>query len=299
MNKPMPVGPALEIGVSRLAAAGVQTSRLDARLLMSVATDLSVERIVAYPERILSVAECEHFETLVARRLAREPMAQILGRREFWSLSFKVTADTLTPRPETETLVDAALSIIEDCAAEMRILDLGSGTGCLLLALLSELPAARGVGVDRSAEVVHISRENAARLDLASRASFVVGDWDSPVEGRFDLIVSNPPYIPDTDLAELEPEVRLYEPVVALSGGADGLDCYRALAPILARRTSPYGAAILEVGAGQADAVAAIMVQAGLAEKARRMDLAGIERCLIMCPDAGKEALMGEAKQSL
>jgi release factor glutamine methyltransferase len=284
MIETLDIASALARAARRLDGAGLPGSRLDARLLLCHATGLALERIVGYPERPLTRGECERFEALLIRRIAREPLSQIVGRREFWSLPFKVTGDTLTPRPETETLVEAALVLMPERNAPCRILDLGTGTGCLLLALLSELPASEGVGVELSEPAARTARENARRLGLASRARFVVGDWDACIEGRFDLVVSNPPYIRDDSIAGLDPEVALHEPRIALAGGPDGLACYRALGPVLARRVAPGGRAILEVGAGQADVVEAIFARVGLLPAARRADLAGIERCLIMAP---------------
>jgi release factor glutamine methyltransferase len=278
------IASALERAARQLDAAGVPGSTLDARLLLCHATGLTLERIVGYSERPLSRDECERFESLLLRRIAREPLSQIVGWREFWSLPFKVTSDTLTPRPETETLVEAALAHLPKCSAVRRILDLGTGTACLLLALLSELPGSEGVGVERSERAARIARENVCRLGMSSRVLLVVGDWDTCIAGRFDLVVSNPPYIRDDSIAGLEPEVARHEPRMALAGGPDGLACYRALAPVLARRVAPGGFAILEVGAGQANDVEAIFAGAGVVPVARRSDLAGIERCLIMAP---------------
>lgn len=278
------IASAMERAVRRLDAAGVSGSKLDARLLLRHATGLTVERIVGYPERPLSREESERFESLLSRRIAREPLSQIVGRREFWSLPFIVTSDTLTPRPETEILVEAALSCLPGRNASYRLLDLGTGTGCLLLALLSELPESKGVGVERSARAAHVARENARELGLTSRALIAVGDWDACVDGCFDLVVSNPPYLPDCSIVGLEPEVARYEPRMALAGGPDGLACYRVLAPALARRLGANSLAILEIGAGQANDVEKIFAAVGIFTVKRCWDLAGIERCLIMTP---------------
>jgi len=278
------IASAMERAVRRLDAAGVSGSKLDARLLLRHATGLTVERIVGYPERPLSREESERFESLLSRRIAREPLSQIVGRREFWSLPFIVTSDTLTPRPETEILVEAALSCLPGRNASYRLLDLGTGTGCLLLALLSELPESTGVGVERSARAAYVARENARELGLTSRALIAVGDWDACVDGCFDLVVSNPPYLPDSSIVGLEPEVARYEPRMALAGGPDGLACYRVLAPALARRLGANSLAILEIGAGQANDVEKIFAAVGIFTVKRCWDLAGIERCLIMTP---------------
>jgi release factor glutamine methyltransferase len=207
-------------------------------------------------------------------------MAHILGRREFWSLDFAVTSDTLTPRPDSETLVAAVLDIVAGRDRPLGILDLGTGTGCLLLALLHELPNATGVGVDRSAAALAVALGNAQALGLAPRVQFHEGDWGEGLTGRFDVVISNPPYIVSADVPNLSPEVR-HEPRLALDGGADGLDAYRALAPHVGRLLEPAGVAVLEIGEGQAPAVEEILRTAGLKPVDRRRDLAGIERCIV------------------
>jgi release factor glutamine methyltransferase len=207
-------------------------------------------------------------------------MSHILGRREFWSLEFQVTPDVLTPRPDSETLIEAVLDRIKDRSRGVRIADLGVGSGCLLLALLNELPNATGLGIDRSPAALVVARENAKQLGLAARAEWREGDWLHGVSERFDVIVSNPPYIASGTLAALEPELR-YEPRAALDGGLDGLDAYRTSAPMLAAALSADGIVALEIGHDQGDAVAAILEQAGLDVRARRADLSGRERCLV------------------
>ncbi|MFI4987116.1 MAG: peptide chain release factor N(5)-glutamine methyltransferase [Alphaproteobacteria bacterium] len=281
---------ALSEAVALLAEAGIAEARLDGRLLLCQATGRSLEGLLADPERALSAAERQHFAGLVARRARREPLAHIRGSREFWSLPFRVTAATLVPRPASETLVEAALALVADRHAPLRVLDLGTGCGCLLLALLAELCAAVGIGVELSEPACRVARDNAAALGLASRAAFLVGNWHAALAGRFDLVLSNPPYVREGAIAELMPEVASFEPRAALSGGVDGLAAYRALAPGLQRLLAPGGRVVLELGAGQGDGVAGIMTEAGLQEKTRRMDLAGIERCLIMSakPPAGE-----------
>jgi release factor glutamine methyltransferase len=282
LNKSRTIASVLGDASLRLARAGVGTARLDARLLLGHALDCTAETIVGQPERILADTEVERFGVLLARRLGREPAAQILGEREFWSLSFRVTRDTLIPRPESETIIEAALSLVPDRMSPLRVLDLGVGSGCLLLALLSELSAAEGIGVDRSEAACRVARDNAARLGLASRARFLVGDWASALAGDFDLVVANPPYVSKAELEALEPEVARFEPRAALDGGCDGLASYRALALGLARVLVARGHVFVEFGAGQGDAVSRIMTAAGLREHGRCLDLAGRERCLIM-----------------
>ena len=276
------VGTALTAAARRLEAAGVASARLDARLLLSAACSASLEALAAEPARALREDERLGFEALLSRRLAREPMARILGKREFWSLPFRLAPETLVPRPESETLVEAALALVAAPGEGTRILDLGTGSGCLLLAFLSEREDAEGVGVDVSEAACRLARANAAALGLSSRARFVVGDWDAALCGRFDLVLANPPYVKDREIASLAPEVARYEPRLALAGGADGLACYRELAPAFVRCLAAQGHALIELGAGQADAVGAIMAAAGLHSVARRLDLAGNERCLII-----------------
>ncbi len=238
--------------------------------------------VLGHPERELSPAEDAALGALLARRKARVPTAYLLGEREFWSLPLRVSPDTLIPRPDSETVVELALASLRDRSAPCSVLDLGTGSGCLLLALLSELRNAWGVGVDLSARALTVARDNAARLGYAERARFVCGDWGGAVVGRFDLIVVNPPYVGAEAFAALAPEVAACAPRLALLSGADALACYRAVAPDVARLMAPGATAVVEVGAGQADGVAAIVADNGLVEAARRRDLGGVERCLAL-----------------
>jgi len=276
------VGQVLRNAADRLGAVGVETARLDARLLVAEVLGLSASSLVTRQHLELSAAETERFEGLLVRRLGREPMSHILGRRGFWTIELVVTADTLDPRPDTETLVEAVLAAIPDRGRSLRLLDLGTGTGCILLALLGELRQASGLGIDTSAAALQVAAGNAEALGLAARAGFQRGDWAEGLNERFDVIVSNPPYIPAAEIDGLEPEVARFEPRLALDGGADGLDCYRALAPQIARLLAPGGVVGLEVGAGQAAAVAVLMEQAGLGLASFFSDLGGIERCVLL-----------------
>ncbi len=265
----------------RLAAAGIETARSDAWLLLAAATRRERASLMAGGAEALAAAEQTRLDELVLRRSAREPMAYIRGEREFWSLVFQVTPAVLIPRPESETVVEAALAHLKDRRAPLRLLDLGTGSGCLLLALLSELPRASGLGVDRSAEALTLARANAEHLGLAARARFEQGSWGAGLEGgAFDLIVGNPPYVGAGELATLAPEVREFEPQIALIAGPDGLCAYRALIPDCARLLAEGGSVALEIGQGQGDAVAALLARHGLRVIERRPDLAGIERCL-------------------
>lgn len=271
---------ALNEGMHTLQNAEIETARLDARLLLEQATGQTRERLIAELERPLSPEEWQTYQRLIKRRTQREPIAQLLGRKEFWSLDFTVTRATLTPRPDSETLIEVALAWIANRAAPLKILDLGTGSGCLLLALLSELPSATGVGVDISEEALRVARANAEAQGVAKRTLFARSDWGKAVEGTFDLILSNPPYIAASEMAQLSPEVAQFEPRHALDGGADGLQAYRALAPDIHRLLSPKGKALLEVGVGQAAEVAMIMEKAGLFRSAIHRDLAGKDRCV-------------------
>jgi release factor glutamine methyltransferase len=219
---------------------------------------------------------------MLERRRQRQPASQILGTREFWGLEFAVSPEVLDPRPDSETLVSAALGGIGNRAAPLRVLDLGTGTGCLLLALLSELPNARGLGVDVSPAAIRVAEANCLRLGLSSRAELRIGNWGESLSERFDLIIANPPYLSSEDIAGLQPEVARWEPRVALDGGADGLDAYRKLMPEIARLLVNDGFAAVEIGWTQAAAVKAICQVAGLAVRSCVRDLAGRERCLVI-----------------
>jgi release factor glutamine methyltransferase len=279
------VGAALCAATRCLKAAGVEQPRRDARLLLGRAAGLSPEALLARPDRALSTGEAAAFEALVARRAAREPVARILGTRQFWGLDFALSPDTLDPRPDSETLVEAALAHVADRQAALSALDLGTGTGCLLLAVLSELPRARGLGIDAAAGAVATARANAAGLGLAARTEFRPASWARPgwaqgLGGPFDLVLCNPPYVESG--AELAPEVARFDPSQALFAGPDGLDAYRALLPALPSLLAPGGAVFLEIGAGQAAAVAPLARDAGFARMVPHQDLSGVPRCLAL-----------------
>jgi release factor glutamine methyltransferase len=273
---------ALRRAAALLAAAGIDEPRREARLLLAHALGATPEDLLRDPAR--SAPAC--FDALVARRAAREPMALILGHSEFWSLPFRVSPATLIPRPDSETLVEAALLACPDRAAPLRVLDLGTGTGCLLLAVLSERPNAWGLGVDLSPAAAALAARNAAALGLADRTAFLCGDWATALQGRFDLVLSNPPYIEAGDIAGLAPELA-HEPRRALDGGTDGLAAYRVITAGLAGLLAPGGTAVLELGAGQAEAVCALAEDAGLVVAGLRADLAGIGRALLLHPGLG------------
>lgn len=268
----------------QLAEAGVEAPRGDAWLLLAHAAGCDRTSLMASGHDPVPSDVADRFAALVERRARREPMAYIQGEREFWSLSFRVDPSVLVPRPDSETLIAAALRRRPDRQARLRLLDLGTGSGCLLLALLHELPAACGLGVDLSLPALAQARRNAERLGLAARSHFLCGSWGAGLASQFEIIMANPPYISSQDLPSLQPELA-FEPRLALAAGADGLAAYRALLPDVARLLAPGGLALLELGAGQAAAVAELASAAGLAVAALEPDLAGIERCLVLQPD--------------
>lgn len=270
---------ALRRGAERLAAAGIPNPRLEVRLLLSHAAGLTPEALLRDLDQSVNAAP---LDACLDRRAAREPLALILGRQEFWSLSFAVSPATLIPRADSETVVDAALATRPDRAAPLRVLDLGTGTGCLLLAVLHERPAAWGLGVDLSPEAARLAARNAGALGLAHRAAFACGDWDAPLQGRFDLVLSNPPYVETAAIAGLMPEVARHEPTRALDGGADGLAAYRRILGRLPALLAPGGVAVLELGEGQAGAVGTLAANTGLLRQTLRPDLAGTARALIL-----------------
>lgn len=264
---------------------GLDAPELDARIIVGHALGLDHTALAAQSSRMLAADEAGAIAALSARRLAREPVARLLGRKEFWGLPLKVNAETLLPRPETETVVEAALTAVDRDdrrARTLRVADLGTGSGALLLALLSELPNAFGVGTDISFAALRCARDNAAALGLSTRASFVACDYGSALSGRVDLLVSNPPYVARADIAGLQAEVRDFDPRRALDGGPDGLDGYRAIASHAAPLLAPDGILVLELGHGQLGPVTSIFAPAGLAPVAPRYDLAGIARALVM-----------------
>lgn len=273
----------------RLKEAGIENAALDARVLVQAACNASDIEMIREPGVMLTADEESLLADYEARRLAHEPVSRILGRREFWGLDFEVTAATLDPRPDSETLIDAALDLLRGVEAP-RILDIGTGTGCLLIALLREREDAQGVGVDLSSEALSVAERNAERLGVSSRARFVEGVWSAGLPGPFDLVISNPPYIERDVLATLAPEVKLHDPAPALDGGPDGLDAYRALAAEVPFVLAPGGAAVLELGAGQAGQVAALFEAAGFTGPETKKDLSGVERALAARMAAGRKA---------
>lgn len=266
---------------ARLEAVGLSGPVIDARLLVEAAADATRLDIVTDPHRLLSAEQEARLEDYLERRSRREPVSHILGRKGFWKIMLQVTPDVLTPRPDTECVVDAVLKATGEYE-RLSILDLGVGSGAILLALLAERPNARGLGVDVSEDALAVARDNAAHLGLAGRCALLRGDWaDGLSDASFDIVTANPPYIASEVIETLEPEVRVHEPRLALDGGADGLDAYRRLAPEILRVLKPGGRFAVEIGYDQKAAVEALFQEAGAEEVSTQQDLAGLDRVVL------------------
>jgi release factor glutamine methyltransferase len=262
----------------------IESAELDGRLLIGTVLNLDLTGLISAAKRIITETEAMQLDRFAQRRLAGEPVARIVGMKEFWGLQLALSADALVPRPDTETIVEAALEQLAATGprdAAFRIADLGTGSGAIVLALLSELPNAIGVATDISLAALHTARANAAALGVAERVIFIACDYAAALQGGLDLIVSNPPYIPSADIAGLDIEVRLHDPLRALDGGRDGLDAYRMIAPAAASLLVPGGLLVVEVGHDQSDVVAGLMEAAGLAPAPAKADLSGIRRAVI------------------
>lgn len=268
--------------IQKLKDAGIESAALDARLLLQSVLGVTREQLLLDANRPMRSAEKAIFDALLARRAAHEPMSQILGKREFWGLEFTVTGDTLDPRPDSETIISALLKHQPLRSKPLKIVDFGTGTGCLLLSALSEYPLATGLGVDISEKTLAVARGNAKQLKLENRAEFKKSDWNCEINGVWDVVISNPPYIPSEEIPRLAPEVAHFEPKLALDGGVDGLDCYRAITQFLPDVLAENGIALLEVGAGQAADVGQLARSQGLKVADILNDLAGIERCVVV-----------------
>lgn len=267
----------------RLAGAGIDSPRLDAQLLVAAALGEDVGALRFAEDRTVSSRDGQRIENFLRRRAkTREPVSRILGRREFWSLEFRVTPAVLDPRPDSETLIEAALAAFPEKLMPFTVLDLGTGSGCLLLAVLHERPNAVGLGVDASEQALAVARANAKRLGLAERVEFRHSDWAAAVTEAFDLVLCNPPYIAENERAALAPEVARHDPRAALFAGPDGLDAYRVILPDLPRLLAPGGLALFEIGASQAEAVTGIAGASGVAVLEVGQDLAGRDRCVAM-----------------
>lgn len=266
-----------------LKQGGIESADLDARILLAQAMGFSAEEMILKSGAMVPSEALERFNIFIQRRLTHEPVSRILGRREFWGLSFKVTPDTLDPRPDSETLVSETLKILSlSNKKDLKIADFGTGTGCLLLALLSELPKASGIGIDISQGAIDTAKENALALGLSDRARFEVADWKSFPLNSFDWILCNPPYIPETELKNLAPDVANFDPHGALFAGRDGLDCYRDLARVLPGFLTQEGGVSLETGFDQASQVADIFNNSGFTVLHIAKDIQGHDRCVMI-----------------
>jgi release factor glutamine methyltransferase len=269
---------------AKLKSGSIESAELDARILLGHLLGVDLTGMIAAANRPLTADEAVRLAEFAHRRLAGEPVARILGHREFWGLSFELSAATLVPRPDTETVVELALEMVRAAPRpdhRLRIADIGTGSGAILLALLSELPDAVGFGTDISAAALRTASRNAIYLGLARRAAFVASDYAAALSGAFDLIVSNPPYIRSAEIAGLARDVRDYDPPRALDGGTDGVAAYRAIAPDAARLLAPHGVLVVEAGLGQGGQIEALMTAAGLMfDGPAKADLAGIPRAL-------------------
>ena len=275
----------LRAAIARLRAAGIEDAPRDARALLAHALGIGADRLTLHLGDVLANDAAARFDHAVTARAARRPVSQITGKRLFWGREFRVTQDTLDPRPETEILVAEALS-----APFFACLDLGTGTGCILLSCLADRPVAMGLGVDLSDAALAVAADNAARLGLAGRARFLRSDWFSAVSGRFDLILSNPPYIAADEMAALAPEVREWEPHLALTPGGDGLGAYRAIARGAPARLMAGGRLLVEIGPAQGQAVAALFAAAGLGGIRILQDLDGRDRVVAGVKPADADA---------
>ena len=269
---------------ARFAAAAIDSAELDARMLVGAVLNLDLTGLIASAARRVTANEAASVEAFARRRVGGEPVARILGHKEFWGLELRLSPETLVPRPDTETVVELALAVLRAApvsGSRLRIADIGTGSGAILLALLHELREAFGIGTDVSIAALRTARRNATDLELAERAAFVACDYTAALSGPFDLIVSNPPYVRSRDIADLAGEVRDHDPHRALDGGADGLDAYRALIPQAARLLGPGGALVVEAGRGQSSDIEGLMTAAGLTLAGPpRADLAGILRAV-------------------
>jgi release factor glutamine methyltransferase len=290
------VGSALREWTAQLARCGVDGAGADVRRLLAAALDIPAARVLSEPERVLTPAELATLTRYVARRARREPVSRILGRRDFYGRTFMISPATLDPRPESETLIEATIGLVREegwAERDLRILDMGTGSGCLLITLLAELEGASGTGTDVSEAALAVARANAEHLGVADRASWLAADALETVPGPFHILVSNPPYVRSDDIAQLEPEVCSFDPAVALDGGADGLAVYQRLAPRVAS-VVPDGWVVMEVGHDQADAVASILAdgigRASLGDLRVYRDVAGKRRCVAVRARAGGRA---------
>jgi release factor glutamine methyltransferase len=284
MAEPLTLSQAFVAAASSLRQGGIDTPELDARLLLCHAATLSHEAYIARACEALDPSARARLDAAIARRLEHEPVARIVGTREFYGRSFRVDPRVLDPRPDTETLIEAALAIVDRRGwrqRPLRLLDLGTGSGCILATLLAELPCAQGIGTDISPAALACAAANASRLGVGARAGFIAANWLDAASGRFDLILANPPYIASSEIAGLAADVADYDPRLALDGGPDGLEAYREIAARAGGALAEQGRLLLEIGQTQADAVAEILRGARLEPQAIVRDLAGRPRMVV------------------
>lgn len=272
----------IQMADKKLSGIGIERPRFEARILLAHVLGIKPLDLISDPERNCSFEQTQQFESLVGRRVCREPISHLLGRREFWSLNFRVTRDVLDPRPDSETIVAEALKRFPIKRDPFSVLDIGVGSGCLLLSVLHERPLANGLGIDVSQAAIDIAIANASQMGLANRAEFKCTSWVREIATKFDLILCNPPYIPSSEIELLETEVRKYEPRLALDGGWDGLAAYRKIIPQLRRILNRTGLAIFELGLGQEGGVISLAEECGLTTLAQPKDLSGHTRCLVI-----------------
>ena len=272
----------IQMADKKLSGIGIERPRFEARILLAHVLGIKPLDLISDPERNCSFEQTQQFESLVGRRVCREPISHLLGRREFWSLNFRVTRDVLDPRPDSETIVAEALKRFPIKRDPLSVLDIGVGSGCLLLSVLHERPLANGLGIDVSQAAIDIAITNASQMGLANRAEFKCTSWVRGIATKFDLILCNPPYIASSEIELLETEVRKYEPRLALDGGWDGLAAYRKIIPQLCRILNRTGLAIFELGLGQAVDVISLAEECGLTTLAQPTDLSGHTRCLVV-----------------
>lgn len=283
MNMPMQLAEMLRHLSQELTMAKIEQHEAEARRMLLAATKLSRSALISDPGRIITAQEHELLSDWLARRVNGEPLTRIIGQRNFWTLDLRVAPDVLDPRADTETIVELTLELLHNkCDAPLRILDLGTGSGALLLALLAECKNATGLGIDLSATACALAQDNAARNNLAARARIQQGRWADDLSEKFDLVVSNPPYIETATIAGLDREVREHDPMLALDGGPDGLTAYREIVATLPRILAPDGLVVLELGIGQAELVSSLAQDAGLKVAGIKSDLGGVERALAL-----------------
>ena len=281
MNETNTLGSVYRYLIRELSLSKIENPQLEARILLAFASGVKQTRIIGYPEDKLDNSIISNLEKIMARRKTGEPIAYITGVKEFWGLNFNVTKETLIPRPDSETIVQSVLDTITNHMDRISILDLGTGSGCLLLALLSELPKAIGVGIDISSTSCKIAKKNAKELGLNNRAKFYQGNWMEGIHDQFDIIVTNPPYVAEPDMEFLDREIRLFEPHLALSGGPDGVAAYRLIAKESITRLKTAGILVVEIGINQAQSIRDIFVQNGLKIIKTQRDFSNIDRCIL------------------